>query len=379
MDLSELCIRRPVLTTLVTATFIVFGIFAYRLLPVAALPAVDFPAISVSATLPGASAENMAVAVAAPIERQMSTISGINAITSVSTLGRTNIVILFNLNRNIDGAALDVQTALTVAQRRLPIEMTVPPSFRKVNPADNSIVSISANSATLPLSTVNEYAEVVLAQQISQIPGVALVDIYGQQKFAIRVQVDPVAAAARNISLDEIRRVLISTNSNSPVGTLYGPQKNVTLLATSAMRRAEEYKDVVVAWRNGAPVKLQEVARVVNSVQALLLFNIGDQELTAGELRTRGHYLGSNVSYNLKKLVESGYIHHERSDADRRSVHVSLTEKGREIREVVTKLFDRHLESIEAVGNVTGQDFEDLNVSLRRLERFWLDQVRYRL
>jgi DNA-binding MarR family transcriptional regulator len=119
--------------------------------------------------------------------------------------------------------------------------------------------------------------------------------------------------------------------------------------------------------------------RVVNSVQALLLFNIGDQELTAGELRTRGHYLGSNVSYNLKKLVESGYIHHERSDADRRSVHVRLTEKGSEIREVVTKLFDRHLESIEAVGNVTGQDFEDLNVSLRRLERFWLDQVRYRL
>ncbi len=119
--------------------------------------------------------------------------------------------------------------------------------------------------------------------------------------------------------------------------------------------------------------------RVVNSVQALLLFNIGDQELTAGELRTRGHYLGSNVSYNLKKLVESGYIHHERSDVDRRSVHVSLTEKGNEIRDVVTKLFDRHLESIEAVGNVTGQDFEDLNTSLRRLERFWLDQVRYRL
>ena len=119
--------------------------------------------------------------------------------------------------------------------------------------------------------------------------------------------------------------------------------------------------------------------RIVNSVQALLLFNIGDQELTAGELRTRGHYLGSNVSYNLKKLVESGYIHHERSDVDRRSVHVSLTDKGREIREVVAKLFDRHLESIEAVGNVTGQDFEDLNVSLRRLERFWLDQVRYRL
>src|SRR5437016_4565897 len=267
MDLSELCIRRPVLTTLVTATFIVFGVFAYRLLPVAALPAVDFPTISVNANLPGASAENMAVAVAAPIERQMSTISGINSITSVSTLGRTQITILFNLNRNIDGAALDVQTALTVAQRRLPIEMTVPPSFRKVNPGESAIVYISANSATLPISTVDEYSEVVLGQQMSQIPGVALVDVQGAQKFAIRVQVDPLAAAARNISLDDIRRVLISANSNSPVGTLYGPKQNVTLLATAAMRHAEEYKDVVVAWRNGAPVKLQEIARVINGVQ----------------------------------------------------------------------------------------------------------------
>jgi hydrophobic/amphiphilic exporter-1 (mainly G- bacteria), HAE1 family len=267
MGLSELCIRRPVLTTLVTATFIVFGAFAYKLLSVAALPSVDFPTIQVTATLPGASAENMAVAVAAPIERQMSTISGINSISSVSTLGRTQIVILFNLNRNIDGAALDVQTALTVAQRRLPIEMTVPPSFRKVNPGEQPIVFISAISPTLPLSTVDEYAEVVLAQQMSQIPGVALVDVYGAQKFAVRVQVDPVAAAARNISLDDIRRVLVSTNSNSPVGTLYGPRQNVTLLATAAMRSAKEYKDVVVAYRNGAPVKLQEIARVIDSVE----------------------------------------------------------------------------------------------------------------
>src|SRR5919205_3885193 len=160
MGISETCIRRPVLTTLVTTTFIVFGVFAYRLLPVAALPAVDFPTISVNANLPGASAENMAVAVAAPIERQMSTISGINSISSVSTLGRTQIVILFNLNRNIDGAALDVQTALTVAQRRLPIEMTVPPSFRKVNPADFPVLFVVLNSATLPLSAVNEYGDI---------------------------------------------------------------------------------------------------------------------------------------------------------------------------------------------------------------------------
>ena len=267
MGLSELCIRRPVLTTLVTTTFIVFGIFAYRLLPVAALPAVDFPTISVTATLPGASAENMAVAVAAPIERQMATISGINSITSVSTLGRSQINILFNLNRNIDGAALDVQTALTVAQRRLPVEMTVPPSFRKVNPGESPVVFLNASSTTLPLSAVDEYAEAVLAQQMSQIPGVAQVDVYGSQKFAIRVQVDPLAAAARNVSLDEIRRVLASTNSNSPVGTLYGQRQNITLLATNAMRRADEYKDVVVAYRNGAPVKLQEIATVIDSVE----------------------------------------------------------------------------------------------------------------
>src|SRR5437764_7861674 len=177
MGLSELCIRRPVLTTLVTATFIVFGIFAYRLLSVAALPSVDFPTIQVTATRPGASDVNMRVAVAAPIERQMSTISGINSITSVSTLGRTQINILFNLNRNIDGAALDVQTALTVAQRRLPIEMTVPPSFRKVNPGEAPVVFISASSATLPMSAVDEYAELVLAQQMSPIPGVAQVAV----------------------------------------------------------------------------------------------------------------------------------------------------------------------------------------------------------
>ena len=145
MNLSELCIRRPVFTTLLTATFLVFGFFAYRLLPVAALPAVDFPTISVTATLPGASAENMAVAVAAPIERQMSTISGINSITSISTLGRSQINILFNLDRNIDGAALDVQTALTIAQRRLPIEMTTPPSFRKVNPGESPILVLNVN------------------------------------------------------------------------------------------------------------------------------------------------------------------------------------------------------------------------------------------
>jgi hydrophobic/amphiphilic exporter-1 (mainly G- bacteria), HAE1 family len=267
MGISEFCIRRPVFTTLITATFIVFGAFAYRLLGVAALPAVDFPTISITAELPGSSAESMAASVAAPIERQLSTIAGVNSITSVSSLGRTNIVIQFLLNRNIDGASLDVQSALTVAQRRLPIEMTQPPSFRKVNPGDFPVLVVSANSQTLPLSKVNEYAESIIAPQISQLPGVAQVEVYGSQKFAIRVQVDPLAAAARNISLDEIRRVIAQTNSNAPVGTITGPRQNVTLLATQAMRTADEYRNVVVAWRNGAPVKLSEIANVVDSVE----------------------------------------------------------------------------------------------------------------
>jgi hydrophobic/amphiphilic exporter-1 (mainly G- bacteria), HAE1 family len=267
MTLSETCIRRPVLTTLVTASIIVLGIFAYRLLSVAALPAVDFPTISITATLPGASAETMAASVAAPIERQLSTIAGISSLTSSSSLGITSITIQFDLNRDIDGAALDVQTALSVAQRRLPVEMTTPPSFRKVNPGDFPILYISLNSQTLPLSAVNEYGEITLAQQISQLPGIAQVLIYGAQKFAVRVQVDPVAAAARNISLDDIRTVVAKTNSNTPVGTLNGPKQSVTLTASGAMTKAEEYRKVVVAYRNGAPVHLDQVARVIDSVE----------------------------------------------------------------------------------------------------------------
>ncbi len=267
MSLSELCIRRPVMTTLITASMIVFGIFGYRLLAVAALPRVDFPTIQVTATLPGASPETMAASVAGPIERQFSTIAGISSMTSTSSLGQTQITIQFDLNRDIDGAALDVQTALAVAQRRLPVEMTTPPSFRKVNPGDSPVLFISLNSPTLPMSTVDEYGQTILAQQISQLPGVAQVLVYGSQKFAVRVQVDPVAAAARNISLDDIRTVLSKANSNTPVGTLTGPDRNVTLLASGAMRRASDYKNVVAAWRNGGPVRLSEIADVVDSVE----------------------------------------------------------------------------------------------------------------
>src|SRR5512144_2667469 len=241
MNLSETCIRRPVLTTLVTASIIVLGIFGYRLLAVAALPAVDFPTISIVATLPGASAETMAASVASPIERQLSTIAGISSLTSSSSLGTTSITIQFDLNRNIDGAALDVQTALAVAARRLPIEMTTPPFFRKVNPGDYPVVYFSLNSDTLPLSLVNDYAELVLAQQISQLPGIAQVLVYGAQRFAVRVQVDPVAAAMRNISLDDIPNEDAKANYHKNIGTLISPRQHVTLPPTAAMNKAEEY------------------------------------------------------------------------------------------------------------------------------------------
>src|SRR3989475_11276919 len=242
MTLSELCIRRPVMTTLITASIIVFGAFAYRLLPVAALPKVDFPTIQVVAQLPGASAETMASSVAAPIERQMSTIAGISSMTSSSSLSNTSITIQFDLNRDIDGAALDVQTALTVAQRRLPVEMTTPPFFRKVNPGDYPIMYISLVSATLPLSTVDDYGEILLAQQISQLPGIAQVLVYGAQKYALRVQVDPVAAAARNISMEDVRTVVSKANSNTPVGSMAGDRQNVPLIASGAMTKASDYK-----------------------------------------------------------------------------------------------------------------------------------------
>ena len=267
MNISEVCIRRPVLTTLMTASLIVFGAFAYRLLPVAALPAVDFPTIQITATFPGASPETMAASVASPIERQLSTISGISSMTSSSSLGSTQITIQFDLGRNIDGASLDVQTALATAQRRLPVEMTTPPFFRKVNPGDFPVLYVSMRSDTMPLSAVDDYAETVLAPQISQLPGIAQVLVFGAQKFAVRVQVDPVAAAARNISLDDVRSVVAKANSSAPVGTLQGEQQSVTLLATGAMNHAADYRDVVVAYRNGAPVKLNEVARVIDSVE----------------------------------------------------------------------------------------------------------------
>ena len=267
MTLSELCIRRPVMTTLMTASIIAFGVFGFRLLPVSALPKVDFPTIAVTATLPGASADTMAASVAGPIERQLSTIGGISSMSSTSSQGTTAIVIQFDLNRSIDAAALDVQTALTIAQRRLPIEMTIPPSFRKVNPSDFAVLFISLSSQTLPLSAVNEYGDITIGQALSQIQGVAQVVIFGNQKFAIRVQADPEAAAARGVSMEDIRTAVSRANSSTPVGTLNGPKQDVALQASGQMDKAVDYKHVIVAWHNGSPVRLDEIAHIYDSVE----------------------------------------------------------------------------------------------------------------
>ena len=267
MSLPELCIRRPVMTTLLMLSFIVFGIFGYFKLPTSALPRVDFPTISVSTQLPGANPETMATSVVAPLERAFATIPGISLMTSRSTNGGSNITMQFDLDRNIDGAALDVQSQITATLRRLPPELPAPPSFRKVNPADAPVLVLVLASPTLPLSTTNDYAEQVFAQQISQIPGVAQVLIFGQQKFAVRVEADPDAAAARGLTLNDVRTAVIAANSSAPVGRLRGENKNLTLKASGELTKAEDFQSIVVAWRNGAPVRLNEIAKVYDSVE----------------------------------------------------------------------------------------------------------------
>ncbi len=266
MTLPQLCIHRPVMTTLLMASFIVFGAFGYTKLPVAALPRVDYPTINVSAKLPGSNPETMAASVAAPLERAFATIPGITLMTSRSTTGSTSITMQFDLDRNIDGAALDVQSQISATLRSLPSEMPAPPSFRKVNPADSPVLVLALVSPTLPMSTTNEYAEQVFAQQISQLPGVAQVDIFGQQKYAVRIAVDPDATAARGLSLNDVRSAVVAANSSSPVGSLRGSVKNVTFTASGQIEHAEGYGSLVVAWRNGAPIRLGEIANVYDSV-----------------------------------------------------------------------------------------------------------------
>jgi HAE1 family hydrophobic/amphiphilic exporter-1 len=267
VNISELFIRRPVMTGLTMIGILMFGIMSYRLLPVAALPNVDFPTIQVSATLPGASPETMASAVATPLEKQFSTIAGLDSMTSQSALGTTQITLQFSLDRNIDAAAQDVQAAIALAAKQLPPTMTTPPSYRKVNPADAAIFYLALTSQTLPLSQVDEYAETLLAQRISTISGVAQVQVFGSQKYAVRVQLDPRALATRGIGIDEVQQAIARQNVNIPTGTLYGEHRAYTLQASGQLNDAAAYRPLIVTYRNGSPVRLSDLGRVVDSVQ----------------------------------------------------------------------------------------------------------------
>jgi HAE1 family hydrophobic/amphiphilic exporter-1 len=267
MNLSEIFIRRPVMTTIVMGAILVFGTMAYRQLPVSDLPNVDFPVISVSAALPGANPETMASSVATPLEREFSTIAGIETMTSTSSLGSTQITLQFDLNRNIDAAAQDVQAAISRASRQLPQDMPFPPTYQKVNPADQPILFMALTSPTLPLYRLDEYGTTFMAQRISTVAGVAQVMIYGAQKYAVRVKLDPRELATRGIGIDDVSRVIRSANVNLPTGVLYGPDKAFTLRADGQLTSAAAYEPVIVTYVNGKPVRLQELGTVIDGVE----------------------------------------------------------------------------------------------------------------
>ena len=267
MNIAELFVRRPVMTVLVMAGILIFGLIGYRLLPVNALPNVDFPTIQVSASLPGANPDTMASAVATPLEKQFSTIAGIDSMTSVSTSGQTTITMQFALDRNIDAAAQDVQSAIAAAARSLPATLPTPPTQRKVNPADFPILNLALTSSTQPLSVVDDYAENLLAQRISTISGVAQVQVYGSQKYAVRIQLDPNLLASRGIALTDVEQAIGNANVNLPTGTLYGRDKATYVQATGQLTDAEAYRPLIVTYRNGAPVRLEQLGRVFDSVQ----------------------------------------------------------------------------------------------------------------
>ncbi|MGA2333100.1 MAG: efflux RND transporter permease subunit [Syntrophales bacterium] len=267
MNLSEIFIRRPIMTTLVMTAILLFGFVAYRSLPVSDLPNVDFPTILVSVNFPGASPETMASTCATPLEKQFSTIAGLDSMTSTNGLGITKITLQFNLSRNIDAAAQDVQTAIATAASQLPQNMPTPPIFRKVNPADWPILYIAMNTPTLPLSTVDEYAENLLAQRISMISGVAEVMVYGSQQYAVRARLDPKALASRGIGIDEVASAIASGNVSIPTGTLWGTHQAFTVQATGQLNNAAAYRPLIVAYRGGSPVRLGELGHVIDSVQ----------------------------------------------------------------------------------------------------------------
>ncbi len=265
--LSALCIRRPVMTILVMASFIIAGIFGYKQLPVAAIPRVDFPTIQVTAQLPGASPETMAASVASILERQFSTIAGVTSMTSTSSLSNTSIVLQFDLNRNIDGAALDVQSAISSSMRRLPVELPTPPSFRKVNPADYAIMFMALSSSQVRLSDIDAFANRSILPRLSTLPGMAQVLIFGTQKYAVRVRANLDQLAVRGLTLNELQTAIVNANSTKPLGAIADQKQNAILDATGPINKAADYNPVIVAFQNGAPVRISDVATSIDSVE----------------------------------------------------------------------------------------------------------------
>lgn len=290
MTLSELCIRRPVMTVLLSIATVVAGAVAYVKIPVAALPSFNTPVISVSASLPGASPENMASAVALPLEKEFSTIDGITVISSTNSLGSTSITLEFNNDRDIDKAAVDVQAALLRAQKRLPIEMTVPPSYRKINPSDTPVLVVRMSSPSISLSDINQYAENLVSPNLSTISGVAQVLIYGAKRYAVRVRVHPDALANRNLTVDDIAIAINKANSNSPVGVLDGPRQAITIYANPQLVRPEEFANLIVSQKNGLPIYLKDVADVIESYEDVktLASSNGERSIAVAVLRQPG-------------------------------------------------------------------------------------------
>lgn len=267
MNLSAPFIRRPVMTTVVTVAVLLFGLFAYRLLPVSELPNVDFPTITIRASLPGADPQTMAATVATPLERQLSTIAGIESMSSVSSTGSTRITLQFDLSRNIDAAAQDVQTAIAQTARRLPEDMPSLPTLRKVNPADSSILYLGFSAERLPLTTLDEYAETRVADQLSTLPGVAQVLVFGSQKYAVRLYLNPYALSARGLSLNQVSSAVQAANSNLPSGTLEGSTRSYNVTAAGQLKDAAAYNSLILAYADGAPVRLRDVGRAVDGVE----------------------------------------------------------------------------------------------------------------
>jgi HAE1 family hydrophobic/amphiphilic exporter-1 len=332
MTLSELCIRRPVMTILLSAATVVAGLIAYTKIPVAALPSFNTPVIQVSATLPGASPENMASSVALPLEKEFSTIDGITVISSTNFLGTTSVTLEFNNDRDIDKAAVDVQAALLRAQRRLPIEMTIPPSYRKVNPADAPVLFLAMTSPSLDLSELSDFGENLISPNLSTIDGVAQVLVYGQKRYAVRVKANPAKLAMNNLTMDELGQAITKANSNSPVGVLDGPRQSLTIYANPQMVRGKEYANLIVAQRNGLPIRLGDVAEVVESyetVKSLGSYN-GERSVVIAILRQPSANTVSVVDgvrrmvpqfkSQLPASVEINFVN-DRSNSIRESIH----------------------------------------------------------